>query len=219
MLKVEQVQKYYLTGHSRLQALGSTSLSLQPGECGALTGPSGSGKTTLLNIIGCMTRPSYGRVYLENSEITALPEHFLVDVRRQKIGFIFQQFHLFPDLSVMDNLILPLIPLGLSPGERNLRAEKPLERFGLSSRLTARVADLSGGEQQRVAIARALVNDPAIILADEPTSNIDIDNCRLLLDSLLELKDRGRMILVASHDPMVLQHKLVDWVHQVSKVS
>jgi putative ABC transport system ATP-binding protein len=218
MLRVNKVEKYYQSSGRQLQALRSTSFELHPGECLAVTGPSGAGKTTLLNIIGCMTRPSSGRVYIDDQEITALPEHFLVGVRRRKIGFIFQQFYLFPNLSVLDNLCLPLIPLGTSPAKRKRRAAELLERFGLKSRLSSCVAELSGGEQQRVVIARALIHDPPYILADEPTSNIDADNCRLVLESLVELKERGRSILVASHDPLVLESKLVDWVHKVRQV-
>jgi putative ABC transport system ATP-binding protein len=217
MLRVEKIKKDYKIGEKLIRALGNTSFELSSGECMAITGLSGSGKTTLLNIIGCICRPSSGKVFIDDREITALPEHFLVDVRRKKIGFIFQQFYLFPDLPVIDNLIMPLIPLGLSPGERKFRAEKQIERFGLMPRLTSRVAELSGGEQQRVAIARALVNDPTILLADEPTSNIDAETTQLVLDVLQESKNMGWTILVASHDPLVIDSDLVDRVYKIRK--
>jgi putative ABC transport system ATP-binding protein len=199
MLRVKEIKKDYKIGERVIRALGNTSFELSSGECLAITGPSGSGKTTLLNIIGCMCRPSSGKVFIDDREITVLPEHFLAEVRRKKIGFIFQQFYLFPDLSVIDNLIMPLIPLGFSPGERNLKAEKQMERFGLGSRLTSRVAELSGGEQQRVAIARALINDPTILLAEQ------------------ESKKMGWTILVASHDPLVIDSDLVDRVYKIRK--
>ena len=217
MLKVEKIRKVYTIAGRCLPVLEDVSFETSSGECLALFGPSGSGKTTLLNIIGCMCRPSSGRVVIDGREVTSLPEHFLVNVRREKIGFIFQRFHLFPDLSVRENLVLPLVPLGLSPGGRKKRAEKALERFGLLNRMESRVSELSGGEQQRVAVARALVNDPDIILADEPTSNMDAANCRLVLDALVELKNRGRVILVASHDPLVLQSGLADRTYPVGR--
>jgi len=218
MLRVEKLQKYYITCGQRLEALASTSFELRSGECLALEGPSGSGKTTLLNIIGCLVRPSAGRVYIDGREITALPEHFLVEVRRRMIGFIFQQFYLLPDFSVLDNLVLPLLPLGMPSSKRRQRAEELLERFGLAGKAGARAGELSGGEQQRVAIARALVNEPMIVLADEPTSNVDAECSRLVLEVLEEQKARGRLVLVASHDPLVLESSLVDRVYRMRRV-
>jgi putative ABC transport system ATP-binding protein len=217
MLIVENMEKHYITGKSQIQALKPLSFELNIGECLALYGPSGSGKTTLLNIIGCMTRPSSGRVYLENEEITSLPEHFLADIRRKKIGFIFQQFYLFYDLSALVNICLPLLPLGLPAVVRRQKAITLLEHFGLGERIDSPVGELSGGEQQRIAIARALINDPPVILADEPTSNMDEENGRLLLQILIELKHKGRLIIVASHDPLVLQSELVDRVCRLTK--
>ncbi len=163
-------------------------------------GPSGSGKTTLLNVVGTLDRPTEGRVFMYDEDITAFSDIALSRLRRGKIGFIFQDFHLIPRLSGWENVSYPLIPLGIDSKRRYERARELLEKVGLGDRLDHTPEELSGGQQQRVAIARALINNPEIIIADEPTSNIDEETSGLILEILRELKTRGVTILVATHD-------------------
>ena len=212
MIKTDKLEKQYTLGLRRLTALEQTSFSLSQGQCLLVSGASGSGKTTLLNLVGCQAKPTSGQIWLGEQEITRLPERFLEGVRRWKIGFIFQQFNLLAGFSVLENVTLPLVPMGISLRERRQRGLGMLAQFGLQDRADSPVTELSGGEQQRVAIARALVNGPPLILADEPTSNIDANNGAIVLQTLLKLKQQGKTLIISSHDPLVLKSDLADTV-------
>jgi putative ABC transport system ATP-binding protein len=193
-----------------------------------LKGPSGSGKTTLLSLIGCMARPSSGRITLQNGllggrsfsgggnapevEVTSLPERFLTEIRRQTFGFIFQQFNLVKGITVLENVMLPAYPLGEKHGVVRKRASALLEMFGLGERAAAKVEWLSGGEAQRVAIARALMNDPPVIIADEPTAHLDSKLSVVFMDIIARLKEQGKTAIIASHDPLVFGANMVDRV-------
>jgi len=210
MIKIEKVTKKYQSGKVNVKALDNVSLDIKPGEFVVLSGPSGSGKTTLLNIIGCLTRITSGRLWLANQEVSHFPDHFLAAIRREKIGFIFQQFNLLTGYSTWENVSLPLLPMGIGEKERRYRAMKLLEELNLETRADFMANELSGGEQQRAAIARALINDPEIILADEPLSNIDRRHVKMVIDSLSELKKRGKTIIASSHELQTLMAELVD---------
>ncbi|WP_303720722.1 ABC transporter ATP-binding protein [Malonomonas rubra] len=193
-----------------VRALSEVTFSVEAGEAVVLQGPSGSGKTSLLSLIGCMTRPTSGQLRIGEKEVSRLPEPFLARVRRETFGFIFQQLNLLRDLSVLDNILLPLYPADLKTAEMHSRAERVLEQLNLLEKQRMKVAQLSGGEQQRVAIARALINQPEIIIADEPTAHLDSTLSKELLVILEHLKKDGKTIVFATHDPYVYQHRLVD---------
>jgi len=210
MIKIEKVTKKYQSGKVNVKALDNVSLDIKPGEFVVLSGPSGSGKTTLLNIIGCLTRITSGRLWLANQEVSHFPDHFLAAIRREKIGFIFQQFNLLTGYSTWENVSFPLLPLGFGEKKRKVRAMNLLEELNLETRADFMANELSGGEQQRATIARALINDPEIILADEPLSNIDMGHIRMVIDILRELKKRGKTIVVSSHDTQTPMASLID---------
>ena len=201
MIRTEKLCKFYSI-HSRheVRAIRDINLNIAKNTFVVFNGPSGSGKTTLLNVIGALDRPTEGKVFIYDEEITSFSDIGLSRLRREKIGFIFQNFHLIPRLSSWENVSYPLIPLSISFRERFQRAKLLLEKVGLGDRLDHAPEELSGGQQQRVAIARALVNNPEIIIADEPTSNIDDETSVQLLELLKELKTQGVTILVATHD-------------------
>lgn len=190
-------------------ALHDISLTLETGKVTALRGPSGSGKTTLLTIIGCLSRPTSGRVYFKGEDISALPERFLTELRRRSFGFIFQQFNLIKGLSAVENIILPAFPTGRPRAELIAAANELLARLQLGHRAQAKVEWLSGGEQQRVAIARALINDPEIIIADEPTANLDTALSREFMTILESFTASGKTVLLTSHDPLVVDSSAV----------
>lgn len=190
-------------------ALHDISLSLETGKVTALRGPSGSGKTTLLTIIGCLSRPTSGRVYFKGEDISALPERFLTELRRRSFGFIFQQFNLIKGLSAVENIILPAFPTGRPRAELIAAANELLARLQLGHRAQAKVEWLSGGEQQRVAIARALINDPEVIIADEPTANLDTALSREFMTILESFTASGKTVLLTSHDPLVVDSSAV----------
>jgi len=208
VLSLEGVVKSY----GEVPALRGVGLAVQAGELLTLLGPSGSGKTTLLALVGCMARPSSGRIFVQGREVTSLPERFLTAVRRRTFGFVFQQFHLVRGVSALENVMLPAYPLGERRAELVRRALGLLESLEIRHRASARADWLSGGEAQRVAIARALVNDPEVIVADEPTAHLDTRVSREVLGILAGLRDRGKTVLVASHDPLVHESPLVDRV-------
>ncbi len=195
---------------NRFLAVNGIDLSLPAGGVTVLSGPSGSGKTTLLTLIGCLARPTEGRVRLDGRDISGLPEPFLAPLRRQTFGFVFQRFNLIRGLSVLENVILPAYPLGTPYRRLRRQALDLLEELGLSHRATARVESLSGGEAQRTAIARALINDPPILIADEPTANLDTGLSLALLDIVSRLRAKGRTLLLSSHDPLVRDAHVVD---------
>ena len=204
MIELSAIRKVFNQGrHNEYRALDGIDLFLAGRQVTALAGPSGSGKTTLLTLIGCLARPTAGRVRLRGEDISGLPERFLTEIRRRTFGFVFQQFNLIRGLSALDNVMLPAYPLG--PARRNLRerAEALLTRLHLGERRDARVEWLSGGEQQRVAIARALINDPEIVIADEPTANLDTVLAKAFMGILEELHAEGRTVILTSHDPLV----------------
>ena len=190
-------------------ALHNISLTLETGKVTALRGPSGSGKTTLLTIIGCLSRPTSGRVFFQGEDISALPERFLTELRRRSFGFIFQQFNLIKGLSAVENIILPAFPTGRPRAELIAAANELLARLQLGHRAQAKVEWLSGGEQQRVAIARALINDPAVIIADEPTANLDTALSREFMTILESFTASGKTVLLTSHDPLVVDSSAV----------
>jgi putative ABC transport system ATP-binding protein len=207
VLKIENLTKTFTLGKSKIQPLNNLELEVRRGEFTAIMGPSGSGKTTLLNIIGCIDKPTSGTVFLDKVDVARLPESQLYKIRRDKIGFIFQNFNLLPYLNARENVELAMELAGKFKGERRQRAKDLLATVGLSGREQHRPQRLSQGEQQRVAIARALANNPAIILADEPTGNLDKNNKQELLKLLGNLnQEQGTTILVVTHDEQVAAH-------------
>ncbi len=213
MIELVQVSKTYNAGQpNAFQAVREVSLVIEPGRVTALRGPSGSGKTTLLGLIGGLTRPSSGRVRLDGRDISALPDRFLTGLRRTTFGFVFQQFQLIRGLSLLENVMLPATPTGLPYRQIRARALHLLEGFGLATRAEAKAQWLSGGEAQRVAIARALINDPMVILADEPTAHLDSVLSRQILAILADLRAQGRTVVLSSHDPLVFEAGLVERV-------
>jgi putative ABC transport system ATP-binding protein len=213
MIELKAIRKTFNPGRgNEFQALGGIDLHLPARRITAFRGPSGSGKTTLLAIIGCLSRPTSGRVRLQGRDISGLPERFLTAIRRQTFGFIFQQFNLIKGLSALENVMLPAYPIGGDWRELNERAERLLGELRLSHRSKARVDWLSGGEQQRVAIARALINDPEIVIADEPTANLDSALAMEFMAILENLSASGKTIILSSHDPLVVESAIVDQV-------
>jgi putative ABC transport system ATP-binding protein len=213
MIELDDIHKAFNQGQpNEYWALSGIDLTLAAHEVTVFSGPSGSGKTTLLTLLGCLARPTRGRVRLRDEDVSGLPERFLTEVRRRTFGFVFQQFNLVRGLSALDNVMLPAYPLGLPYGQLRERAEDQLAGLDLGHRRDARVEWLSGGEQQRVAIARALINDPEVIIADEPTANLDTALSRQFLDILGRLIDEERTVLLTSHDPLVVESRVVDRV-------
>ena len=207
LIRAEDLCRCYHAGKSnQVVALEDISLEIMHNEWVVIYGPSGSGKTTLLSLLGTLDRPTKGRVLLGGRDITRFSDLELSRVRRRAIGFVFQSFHLIPGLTAWENVSYPLVPIGIGSKERCRRAAELLERLGLESRLMHTPEEMSGGEQQRVAIARALINDPQILIADEPTSNIDADAAQGLLDILRQLKGEGRTLIMSSHDPLLRSH-------------
>ena len=200
MIHLENVSKRYDMERAAVHALREVSIEIGPGEYVALLGPSGSGKSTLLHVIGCLDRPTSGRYVLEGEDVGALDVNRLADIRNRKMGFVFQAFHLLPRLSALENVALPLRLGGVGTAERTERARELLDRMGLGERISHRPAELSGGQQQRVAIARSLANRPAILLADEPTGNLDTASGAEITAILEGLLDEGRTVIVVTHD-------------------
>lgn len=216
MIELVAVSKVYNAGRpNQFSAVRGVDLAIEHGRVTALRGPSGSGKTTLLSLIGGLTRPSSGRVRLDGRDISALSERFLTELRRATFGFVFQQFQLIRGLSALENVMLPAVPTGRPHARVRDRALELLEHLGLAAHAATRAQWLSGGEAQRVAIARALINDPAVIIADEPTSHLDSVLSRQILAILGELRGQGRTLILSSHDPLVFDSGLVERVVEV----
>ena len=194
------VSKVYGTGESRVMALDDLSLSIDQGDYLAVMGASGSGKSTAMSILGCLDRPSSGSYLLRGLPVERLSDDELADVRNQELGFVFQQFHLLPQMTALENVILPMIYAGVRPEERRRRAQQALERVGLGHRLHNRPNQLSGGKQQRVAIARAIINQPSLLLADEPTGALDSHTTEEVLNLFSELNAQGITILLVTHE-------------------
>jgi putative ABC transport system ATP-binding protein len=210
MIVLSGVRKAFNQGRpNEFWALNGIDLALEAGKITAFRGPSGSGKTTLLTLVGCLARPTVGRVAFKGEAVSALPERFLTDLRRRSFGFVFQQFHLIKGLSVLQNVMLPAVPTGRCHREVEATAITLLEQLRLGPRRQARVEWLSAGEQQRVAIARALINDPEVLIADEPTANLDSELSRQFVGLLEELNAGGRTIIFTSHDPLVVDSSVV----------
>lgn len=201
MLTIKNISKVYGTGTARVVALNDVSLEVKTGDFIAVMGPSGSGKSTLLNIIGGLESPSSGEIILDGQRIDNWDENSLVSLRRGKIAYVFQQFHLLPSLNALENVLLPLTFSGTGQGRE--KALVLLRRVGLEKRVAHKPGELSGGEQQRVAIARALVSNPSLILADEPTGNMDQKTGREILELFCELNREGHTIMTVTHDPEI----------------
>jgi putative ABC transport system ATP-binding protein len=204
---------YRVSARSQVRALDDVTLAIEQGSLTVVTGPSGSGKTTLLALLGALERPTSGQVVFDGKELADCSDVELARLRR-RMGFVFQDFSLIPNLTALENITYALIPRRVPPSERLQRARALLARFGIETKLPVRARDLSGGEQQRVAIARALAGHPDVVLADEPTSNLDVETTGLLLSALRELQREGKTVVVASHDPRVIElatctHELV----------
>lgn len=207
IIKLENVWKIYQMGDVKVNALRGLDLEVRKGDFVAVMGPSGSGKSTAVNMIGCLDIPTKGKIFLEHRDISKLAESDLAQIRGQKIGFIFQQFNLIPTLSALGNVMLPMIFQNMPEGKRKERAKKLLEMVGLGDRMNHKPTELSGGQQQRVAIARALANDPEVILADEPTGNLDQHTGMMIMDFLGKLHtEKNKTIIMVTHDVGVAKH-------------
>ena len=207
ILRTENLSKRFKAGKHKVRALKEVNMEVQRGEFISIRGPSGSGKTTLLTMLGCIDTPTEGKMMLDGEDVTSLPESGLCDIRRRKIGFVFQTFNLLPYLSALENVELPMETVEPSPEKRREKAMELLKMVGLRKRMNHRPNKLSAGEQQRVAIARALANDPSIILADEPTGNLDTRTKQEIMSLLSRLNaERGTTIIVVTHDPAICNH-------------
>ena len=213
MIEITNIRKVYNAGKpNEFEAIRSISLSINGNQINVFKGPSGSGKTTLLSLIGCMARPTSGRIHLDGREITSLPERFLTEIRRSTFGFIFQHLNLIVGLTALENVMLPAYPLGDSRLSLEKRALRLLDVLNVAHKAASNVEWLSGGEAQRVAIARALINDPSHIIADEPTAHLDSALSDEFMATMTGLKEQGKTIFIASHDAAVCKSRFVDHV-------
>jgi putative ABC transport system ATP-binding protein len=207
VINAVNLTKTYQMGEVEVQALRGAALQVQPGELLAIMGPSGSGKSTLMNILGCLDQPTSGQYYLEGLDVAQLDDNKLAQIRGQRIGFVFQSFNLLPRTSALSNVELPLVYMGVGRGERRRRSVTALELVGLSDRLHHKPNELSGGQQQRVAIARALVTNPAIIMADEPTGNLDSKSSEEIMGIFQRLNEAQEItIIFVTHEPDIAAH-------------
>lgn len=206
VVQVENVTKEYALGRTSVKALRGVSLEIARGEFLCIAGPSGSGKTTLLNLIGCLDKPTSGRIILEGQDVSKLSAKELAWVRRQRLGFVFQTFNLVPVLTAYENVELPLLLLGVKAAERRRRVHELLEVLGIGDLASHRPDEMSGGQQQRVSIARALVTEPALVLADEPTANLDSETGKAIIELMHDLNTkRGTTFVFSTHDPKVME--------------
>ena len=203
ILQLKSVYKNYYRGKTEVPVLKDINLDVEEGEYLAIMGPSGSGKTTLMNLIGCLDVPTSGEYILDSKDITQLDDNALADIRNQYIGFVFQNFHLLPKMSALDNVALPLLYAGVKPKERKARAAEALKMVGLEERMSFLPNQLSGGQCQRVAIARAMVTNPKLLLADEPTGALDTASGEQIMEIFRQLSDRGMTILMITHEPAI----------------
>ncbi|MGL4253836.1 MAG: ABC transporter ATP-binding protein [Fusobacteriaceae bacterium] len=203
MIKIKNLNKYYINGDNSLHALKNISFSIERGEFTAIMGSSGSGKSTLMNILGALDKEFQGEYVLDGINISQSRDNELSHIRNEKIGFVFQSFNLLAKFTALENVELPLIYAGISHSERRERAEEVLKKVGLGDRMHHRPNELSGGQRQRVAVARALINNPAIILADEPTGNLDSTSEKEVMELFRELNDQGKTIIIVTHEPEI----------------
>jgi len=206
VITLKDIVKNYYVGTVVVRALRSITMDINKNEYVAIMGPSGSGKSTLMNLIGCLDTPTSGQYILNGNDVSKLDDNYLAEIRNKEIGFIFQTFNLLPRYSALENVILPLVYAGISKGERQDRAKYVLDSVGLGGRVTHKPNELSGGERQRVAIARAMVNKPSIILADEPTGNLDSKTSLDIMNLMDEIHDRGNTIIVVTHEEFIAKH-------------
>jgi putative ABC transport system ATP-binding protein len=206
IISVKDLRKTYIMGADTIHALKSVSLDVFKNEYVALMGPSGSGKSTLMNLLGCLDTPSSGQYLLNNIDVSRMTDSELAEVRNKQIGFVFQTFNLLPRMSSLENVALPLVYAGMSNAERIEKAEKALEAVGLKDRMLHKPNELSGGQRQRVAVARALVNDPAIILADEPTGNLDTKTSIEIMGLFQQIHEAGNTVILVTHEPDIALH-------------
>lgn len=206
MIRVDHLNKYYINGEMKLHALKDLSFHIEEGEFVAIMGSSGSGKSTMMNILGCLDKNSEGTYILDGIDVSKIKDEELCKIRNVKIGFVFQSFNLLSKLTALENVELPLIYAGIGKKEREEKAKKVLKNVGLEDRMHHKPNELSGGQKQRVAIARALVNDPAIILADEPTGNLDSVSEREIMEIFTDFNKQGKTIIVVTHEPEVAKY-------------
>lgn len=206
LIQISDIGRKYVIGAETIHALKSVSLQIDKGEFVALMGPSGSGKSTLMNILGCLDTPTRGEYILNGINVSEMTDDDLADVRNKEIGFVFQTFNLLPRSSSLDNVALPLVYAGISKQTRTERAQAALESVGLGNRVDHKPNELSGGQRQRVAVARALINNPSIILADEPTGNLDTKTSIEIMGLLEEIHSRGNTIILVTHEEDIAQH-------------
>jgi putative ABC transport system ATP-binding protein len=206
VIQIKQIVRNFQLGSETIKVLKSIDLNINRGDYVALMGPSGSGKSTLMNILGCLDTPTSGDYLLNGQNVSRMTDNELADIRNREIGFIFQTFNLLPRSTALDNVILPLIYAGKTKVERQAAAEKTLTQVGLSDRMTHKPNELSGGQRQRVAIARALVNNPSILLADEPTGNLDSKTSDEIMGLLHEIHQKGNTIIIVTHEEDIAKH-------------
>lgn len=206
IIDIKDLRKTYIMGLEVINALKSVTMQIHKNEYVALMGPSGSGKSTLMNLLGCLDTPSSGRYLLNGIDVSQMTDSELAEVRNKQIGFVFQTFNLLPRMSSLENVALPLVYAGMKQAERLERAEKAMEAVGLKDRMMHKPNELSGGQRQRVAIARALVNDPAIILADEPTGNLDTKTSVEIMGIFEEIHKAGNTVILVTHEPDIAEH-------------
>jgi putative ABC transport system ATP-binding protein len=206
LITINDIGRKYVIGSEIIHALKSVTLTINKGEFVALMGPSGSGKSTLMNILGCLDTPTKGEYILNGINVSHMTENALAEVRNSEIGFVFQTFNLLPRNSALDNVALPLVYAGISKEKRNERARKTLENVGLGHRVDHKPNELSGGQRQRVAVARALINNPSIILADEPTGNLDTKTSIEIMGLIEDIHDKGNTIILVTHEEDIAMH-------------
>lgn len=206
MIEVSNIVKTYSTGEINFTALRSISLSIEKGEFTSIMGPSGSGKSTLMNILGCLDKMDQGKYILNNKDVSNLRDDELAYVRNKEIGFVFQAFNLLPRMTILENVELPMVYAGISPKERREKALIALDRVGLSDRIKHRPNEISGGQKQRVAIARAIVNNPSVLMADEPTGNLDTKSTNEIMKIFQDLNREGSTIIMVTHEPEVAKY-------------
>jgi putative ABC transport system ATP-binding protein len=206
MITLQHLNKTYVMGNEIVEALKNVSLNIKKNEYVALMGPSGSGKSTLMNLLGCLDSPTQGQYFLNDIEVSTMDDSELAEVRNKQIGFVFQTFNLLPRLSALENVALPLVYAGFSKEERLEKARKVLESVGLGDRMMHKPNELSGGQRQRVAVARALVNNPAIILADEPTGNLDSKTSYEIMGLFEQIHKAGNTVILVTHEPDIALH-------------